>query len=50
MVAGIDGDNAVSRRLHQRFGFLKVGRFREVGRKFDPWLDLVFMQRLLQPR
>jgi L-amino acid N-acyltransferase YncA len=48
MVAGIDGDNAVSRRLHQRCGFEEVGRFREVGRKFDRWLDLVFMQRLLE--
>jgi L-amino acid N-acyltransferase len=47
VVAGIDGDNAVSMRLHQRFGFLEVGRFREVGRKFDRWLDLVFMQRFL---
>jgi L-amino acid N-acyltransferase len=48
MVAGIDGDNAVSLRLHQRLGFTEVGRFREVGRKFDRWLDLVFMQRLLE--
>ena len=47
VVAGIDGDNAVSRRLHERLGFQEVGRFREVGRKFDRWLDLVFMQRLL---
>jgi phosphinothricin acetyltransferase len=47
MVAGIDADNAVSRRLHERLGFNEVGRFQEVGRKFDRWLDLVFMQRLL---
>jgi L-amino acid N-acyltransferase len=47
VVAGIDGDNAVSLRLHQRLGFEEVGRFREVGRKFDRWLDLVFLQRLL---
>ena len=47
VVAGIDGDNAVSLRLHQRLGFQEVGRFCEVGRKFDRWLDLVFLQRLL---
>ncbi len=47
IVAGIDGDNAVSLRLHQRLGFQEVGRFREVGRKFDRWLDLVFLQRFL---
>ncbi len=45
LVAGIDADNAVSLRLHARLGFKEVGRFREVGRKFDRWLDLVFLQR-----
>lgn len=49
MVAGIDGENAGSIRLHERFGFEPVGRLRQVGRKFDRWLDLVFMQRLLEP-
>lgn len=47
MVAGIDGENAGSIRLHERFGFVVVGRLHQVGRKFDRWLDLVFMQRLL---
>ncbi len=47
LVAGIDGDNAVSLRLHQRLGFEEVGRFREVGHKFGRWLDLIFLQRLL---
>jgi L-amino acid N-acyltransferase YncA len=45
MVAGIDGENDGSIRLHERFGFEHAGRLREVGRKFDRWLDLVFMQR-----
>ena len=47
MVAGIDGDNHGSIRLHERFGFEVVGHLRQVGRKFDRWLDLVFMERLL---
>ena len=47
MVAGIDGENAVSIRLHQRHGFEKTGHLHEVGRKFGRWLDLVFMQRTL---
>jgi L-amino acid N-acyltransferase len=47
LVAGIDADNAVSLRLHRRLGFEEVGRFREVGRKFNRWLDLVFLQRFL---
>jgi phosphinothricin acetyltransferase len=47
LVAGIDAESAVSLQLHARLGFQEVGRFREVGRKFDRWLDLVFLQRLL---
>jgi phosphinothricin acetyltransferase len=47
MVAGIEGDNAVSLALHSRAGFEERGRLRQVGRKFDRWLDLVFMELLL---
>ena len=48
IMALIDGDNAVSVRLHERFGFRHVGTFREVGYKFDRWLDVVHMQRMLE--
>jgi phosphinothricin acetyltransferase len=48
MIGGIDGENAVSLRMHAAFGFEEVGRLREVGRKFDRWLDLVFVQKLLR--
>ncbi len=47
MVAGVDADNAASIRLHQRLGFTQEGRLREVGYKFERWLDLVFLQRAL---
>ncbi|WP_035690610.1 GNAT family N-acetyltransferase [Azospirillum halopraeferens] len=47
MVAGIDADNAVSLHLHRSLGFVEVARMPEVGRKFDRWLDLVFLQRML---
>lgn len=47
LVAGIDADNAASIKLHEHFGFTKVGHFKEVGYKFDKWLDLVFMQLTL---
>jgi len=47
MVAGIDATNDASLRLHRKFGFEQVGHFRQVGWKFDRWLDLVFLERLL---
>jgi L-amino acid N-acyltransferase len=47
MIGGVDAANAASIRFHERLGFEQVAHFREVGRKFGRWLDLVFMQRLL---
>ncbi|UII24975.1 N-acetyltransferase family protein [Fulvivirga maritima] len=47
MIAGIDADNHVSIHLHSKTGFKEVGRMKEVGYKFDRWLDLVFMQLIL---
>lgn len=47
MVAGIDADNAASIRMHERLGFAPAGHMKQVGWKFDRWLDLVFMQRLI---
>lgn len=47
MIGGIDAANAGSLRLHERLGFERVAHFREVGRKFGRWLDLVFMQRFI---
>lgn len=47
IIAAIDADNAVSLHLHERHGFMTVGRFRRVGFKFGRWLDVVYMERLL---
>lgn len=47
MVGGIDADNPASLALHRRHGFVETARMPQVGRKFDRWLDLVFMQRTL---
>jgi len=47
MIAGIDADNSVSYKLHQSFGFIEVAHFKEVGFKFDRWLDLKFMELIL---
>jgi len=45
MIAGVDAANAPSIRFHERLGFDRCGHLREVGFKFDRWLDLVFLQR-----
>jgi phosphinothricin acetyltransferase len=47
LVGGIDATNEASLRLHERFGFERVGHLKQVGRKFERWLDLVFVERLL---
>lgn len=47
LIGGIDADNEASIRLHEKLGFSKTGHLREVGFKFDRYLDLVFMQIIL---
>jgi L-amino acid N-acyltransferase YncA len=47
LVAGIDADNKVSIALHEQFNFVIVGNIKEVGYKFNKWLDLTFMELLL---
>ena len=47
LLGGIAADNGPSLALHRRFGFVETARMPEVGRKFDRWLDLVFMQKQL---
>jgi len=50
MVAVIgDSANAASIGLHATVGFEHVGVLREVGFKFDRWVDTVLMQRRLKP-
>jgi L-amino acid N-acyltransferase len=47
MVGGIDSSNERSILFHQKIGFKKVARFKEVGHKFNRWLDVIFMQLIL---
>ena len=48
MVAAIDSGNSASIRLHERLGFVTTGQMPQVGRKFGRWLDLTFMQLMLE--
>jgi L-amino acid N-acyltransferase YncA len=42
-----DSGNAGSVQLHKALGFSEIGIAREVGYKFERWLDVVYMQRAL---
>ena len=44
-VAGIALPNPASVALHERTGFQPIGTFRQVGRKFDRYWDVLWMQR-----
>jgi phosphinothricin acetyltransferase len=47
MVGAIDAANTDSIGLHEKLGFLEVGRMPGVGKKFGRKLDLVLMQKVL---
>lgn len=47
MVGAIEAGNAASIALHEQAGFTRGPVLPEVGRKFDRWLDLLFMVRRL---
>jgi phosphinothricin acetyltransferase len=46
-MARIVGGHDASIALHRSCGFEVVGTEREVGRKFNRWLDVVLMERML---
>ncbi|MBV8665442.1 MAG: N-acetyltransferase [Burkholderiaceae bacterium] len=47
VIAGIALPNEASVALHERLGYQKVAHFREVGRKFDRWIDVGNWELLL---
>ena len=48
-VAVIALPNESSVALHESFGFEKAGHLREIGRKFDRWIDVGFWETVLSP-
>ena len=47
IVAGIEATNEASIALHQKFGFVEVAHFKEVGFKFNRWMDLKFLELIV---
>jgi len=47
VIGGIALPNEASVGLHESLGFEKVAHFREVGRKFDRWIDVGYWQLML---
>ena len=47
IIAGISLPNDASVKLHEKFGFQKIAHFREVGRKFDRWIDVGYWELVL---
>ena len=44
VIGGLTLPNEASVKLHEKFGFTQVAHFKQVGRKFDKWLDVGFWQ------
>ena len=47
IIGGCCSESAASLALLEQFGFTRAAHFHEVGRKFDRWLDVVFLELVL---
>ncbi|SOC10505.1 GNAT family N-acetyltransferase [Rhodobacter maris] len=47
MVGGISAENAPGLAFHAAVGYVEAGRVAEAGRKFERFIDLVLMQKIL---
>jgi len=46
-LAQISSKNKQSLNFHKKHGFVEVGKFKDVGTKFDQNFDIVWMQKIL---
>lgn len=49
LIAGACAEQAASIALHERLGYRRCALFHQVARKFERWLDVVYLECLLQP-
>lgn len=47
VIGGVALPNDASLRLHQKLEFEKVAHFKEVGFKFNRWIDVTYWERIL---
>lgn len=47
VIGGISLPNDASVALHEKFGFEKIGQFKQVGRKFNRWIDVGYWELIL---
>lgn len=47
LIGGISLPNEASIALHEKYGFEKIGQFREVGYKFEKWIDVGYWELIL---
>ena len=48
ILAGISAEQVPSIAAHEGLGFVKVAHFHELGFKHGKWLDVIFMQLMLE--
>lgn len=47
IIGGMSMPNEASKTLHEKLGFKKIGEFKEVGFKFNRWIDVGYWQLTL---
>ena len=49
LYASITASAEPSIHFHAKHGYTKVAHFHKCGRKFDQWLDMIWMEKILHP-
>lgn len=50
VIGGISLPNDASIALHEKFGFEKIAQFKEVGYKFNKWIDVGYWELLINKK
>ena len=47
LIGGVDAEQSASIALQESLGFQRVAHLKQVGHKFDRWLDVIYLQLML---